>query len=217
MKKLCIFDFDGTLFDSLSDVAKCFNKTFEKLGFETLDLSFYIKSLGGNINEITSKILKDKNTPENIELVRKTYEEIYSNDLKENSVLFNGMLEVLEKLQEENVILAINSNRNSDSIRYFLEKYANHINFIDIEGHSSTKPSKPNPDGVNAIIQKANVTKKESVYIGDSMTDIQTAKNAGIDCILVKWGYGVGDVYENEYPITVVENKCELLNAIKNS
>lgn len=217
MKKLCIFDFDGTLFDSLTDVANCFNQTFEKLGFETMDPSFYIKSFGGNIYEITSKILNEKNSPENVELVKKTYAEIYSKDSKENTRLFNGMLEVLEQLQEEKIILAINSNRNSPSIKKFLERYANHINFLDIQGHIDSKPSKPDPEGVNTIIQKAGVAREESVYIGDSITDIQTAKNAHIDCILVKWGYGVGDVYENEYPMAIVENKDELLNVIKNS
>ncbi len=217
MKKLCIFDFDGTLFDSLTDVAKCFNKAFRKLEFETPDPSFYIKSLGGNINEITSKLLKDRNTPENIELVKKTYEEIYANDLKENTVLFEGMLRVLETLQEEDILLAINSNRNPTSIKNFLKKSADNIRFIDIQGHVYPHPSKPNPEGVNTIIEKAGVTKEETVYIGDSLTDIKTAKNARIDCILVKWGYGVGDVYEDEYPVAIVENPEELLTAIKNS
>ncbi|MBE6485993.1 MAG: HAD family hydrolase [Methanosphaera stadtmanae] len=215
MKKLCIFDFDGTLFDSLTDVAKCFNKTLEILGFEQLDLDSYIKSVGGNIYEITKLILKDKSTPENIESVKNTYEKIYHEDLKENTHLFDGMLDVLEQLQEEGMLLAINSNRSSDSIRYFVDKYASNINFIDIQGPIPTKTSKPDPYGVNIIIEKANVTKEETLYIGDSITDIQTAKNAGIDCILVTWGYGVDDVYENEYPIAIVENKDELLKSIK--
>lgn len=215
MKKLCIFDFDGTLFDTLTDVAKCFNQTFEILGFEPLDLDFYIKSLGGNINEITSIILKDENTPENIELVKTTYEKIYQEDSKENTSLFNGMLEVLEQLQKEGIILAINSNRKPDSINKFLNKYASNIIFLDVQGHIPDKPSKPNPYGVNTILKKANVTKEESVYIGDSATDIQTAKNAGIDCILVTWGYGLDDAYENEYPIAIVENKDDLIRSIK--
>ena len=92
MKKLCIFDFDGTVFDTLTDVAKCFNQTFEILGFEPLDLDFYIKSLGGNINEITSIILKDENTPENIELVKTTYEKIYQEDSKENTCFFKDRI-----------------------------------------------------------------------------------------------------------------------------
>ncbi|MEE3440329.1 HAD family hydrolase, partial [Ruminococcus sp.] len=138
-------------------------------------------------------------------------------DLKENTRLFNGMLEVLEQLQKEDMILAINSNRSYDSISYFINKYAPDIDFIDIQGPVPTKASKPDPYGVNTIIKKANVTKEETLYIGDSATDIQTAKNAGIDCILVTWGYGVGDVYEDEYPVAIVNDKDELLKSIKNS
>ena len=137
-------------------------------------------------------------------------------DLKENSTLFDGMLEVLEELQKEGMILAINSNRNPNSIKTLLKKHANNITFLDIQGHIPNIPSKPNPYGVNTIINKANTTKEETVYIGDSATDIQTAKNAGIDCILVKWGYGLDDAYADEYPIALVNNKDELIKSIKN-
>lgn len=208
MKKLCIFDFDGTLFDTLPDVATCFNQTFQKLGYEALNLEFYKKSLGGNIDEILAKILKENNTPENIEEVKSTYEKIYHNNPKENTKIYAGIHETLNKLQEKGYILAINSNRDPMSIKYFLNKYTPNIKFIDIQGHVSYNPSKPDPYGANTIIKKANVTKEETIYIGDSHTDIQTAKNANIDCILVTWGYGVGNVYQDKYPVKII-NKTE--------
>ncbi len=216
MKKLCIFDFDGTLFDSLTDVVKCFNKTFEKLGLDTFDREFYKRSVGGNMDQIVSKLLQDKNTPVNMTKVKDTYAKIYDADLKENTCLFEGMLDVLEQLQEEGMILAINSNRSAESIKEFVNKFADNINFIDIQGPIPTEASKPDPYGVNTIIKKAEMSKEDCVYIGDSITDILTAKNAGIDCILVTWGYGIDDVYENEYPIAIVNNKEELMNSIKN-
>lgn len=216
MKKLCIFDFDGTIFDSLTDVAKCFNKTFEYLGYEKLDLEFFKESLGGNVDQIISLILKDKNNPENIELVKNTYEKIYNNDLKENTKLYDGILEVLLQLQKEDYILAINSNRNPKSIKEFINKYAADINFVDIQGHVDRNPSKPHPYGVNVIMSKANVTNENTIYIGDSITDIKTAENANVDCLLVRWGYGVGDVYDNEYPIAIAENTEDIIDIIKN-
>lgn len=215
MKKLCIFDFDGTLFDSLPDVAKCFNETLEKLGYEKLDLSYYIKVLGGNIDEILSVILKDNDKLENLELVKNTYEEIYLNDAKENTVLFDGMYELLKKLQEEGFVLAINSNRRRDSIETFTNIFADDIEFIDIQGHEYDYPSKPDAYGANTIIRKAGVKREDTIYIGDSLTDIKTAENADIDCILVSWGYGVGDVYENDYPLAVVDNAEDILKIVK--
>ena len=216
MKKLCIFDFDGTMFDSLTDVVKCFDKTFEYLGYEKLDLDFYKKSLGGNVDEIISLLLKDNNNPKNIELVKSTFEKIYNKDLKENTKLYDGILDLLEQLQKQDYILAINSNRDPKSITEFINMYAGDINFIDIQGHVYTNPSKPNPYGVNTIMSKANVSNEDTIYIGDSITDIKTAKNANIDCLLVRWGYGVGDVYENEYPIAIAEKTEDILNILNN-
>ena len=215
MKKLCIFDFDGTMFDTLLDVVECFNQTFEKLGYERRDLEFYKKSLGGNVDEIIGIILKDNNNEENIELVKKTYEEIYYNDRKENTHPYRGILELLEKLQEDNIVLAINSNRKADSIMKFMEEYAGNIDFIDIQGHDYQHPSKPDPYGVNTILRKSGIRREDAIYIGDSITDIRTARNAGVDCILVRWGYGVGDIYYDEYPLRVVDNPEEIYEIVK--
>lgn len=216
MKKLCIFDFDGTMFDTLTDVAKCFNQAFEKLGLETLDFQFYKESLGGNIDEIIGIILKDKNTPENIEKVKKTYEKIYSLDQKENTKPFPDIEKLLTTLQEKNIILAINSNRKPDSINFFVKKYLPNITFIDIQGHVTTNPSKPDPYGINKIIEKSGVNPEETVYIGDSITDIKTAENAKIDCVIVKWGYGMSETYKNEYPLKIVCKTSEILDIINN-
>lgn len=215
MKKLCIFDFDGTMFDSLEDVVKCFNLTLDKLGYEKQDLEFYKKSLGGNINEIIGLILKDKNNEENIGLVKKTFAEIYYNDTKKNTHMYNGIHELLEKLQEENIVLAINSNRNVDSIKRFLKQYSDDIDFIEIQGQTSSTTPKPDPYGVNVILEKSGIAREDTVYIGDSATDIATAQNARIDCILVTWGYGVGDVYEDKYPLAIVDNPQDIYKIVK--
>lgn len=215
MKKLCIFDFDGTMFDSISDVARCFNETFDELGYERLDLEYYRKSLGGNVDEIIGIILKDNNNAENVELVKKTYEKIYNNDLKENTHLFAGIHELLENLQDDGFVLAINSNRKTASIRKFIDRFAGDIDFVDIQGHEYSHPSKPDAYGVNAILEKSGISREDTVYIGDSATDVATSRNAGIDCIIVTWGYGMEDVYADEYPIAVVDNPFDILKIVK--
>ncbi len=210
MKKLYIFDFDGTLFDTVHDVVICLNEALSVNNFPTLSDSEYVERLGGNINEIVSLVLKDKNTPENIELIKNTYQPLYDDSPKEKSVPFDGVNELLEYLQDNGALLAINSNRTTESIKHFTDKFLSDIDFLLIEGHNENYPSKPSPIGVNKIIDKAGVSSDEVIYIGDSITDIKTAKNAGVDCVIVTWGYGFDDAYQHEYPVSVVDEVSQL-------
>lgn len=212
MKKLAIFDFDGTLFNTVDDVIINFNKALSANGFPELTRDEYIERLGGNIDEIVSLILNDKNTPENIELIKKEYGKLYTDSKKENSKPFSNILNLLKDLERNGVLIAINSNRTTPSIKLFVEKYLSEIDFLEIEGHNLGYPSKPSPCGVNKIIKKANVSLDEAIYIGDSKTDIKTAQNAGIDCVIVKWGYGNQKDYENEYILGTVDEPYDIIN-----
>lgn len=212
MKKLAIFDFDGTMFNSIDDVIICFNKALTLHGFPTLTYDEYLDVLGGNIDEVVAMILKDGNTPENIKLIKDSYGKLYSESEKENSKPFPDIHRVLKSLQEAGIVIAVNSNRKNDSLNYFIEKDFSDIDFAAIEGHNPAHPSKPDPFAVNRIMKKANVSKEESLYIGDSSTDIKTARNAGIECIIVKWGYGNRNDWENDYISGSVESPSEILN-----
>lgn len=214
MKRLAIFDFDGTLFDSVCDVVICFNKTLAFHNFPTLTLEEYLDRLGGNIDEIVSLILKDNNTAENIELVKDTYVKIYSESPKENTCPFANVYEVLNALQERGLILAINSNRSTDSIIGYVDKFFSDINFQAIEGHNPDYPSKPNPYAVEKMMGEFEVSKDETIYIGDSITDIKTAQNAQIDCVLVGWGYGRKEAFESDYPLKTIDDAHCLLEII---
>ncbi|WP_407379794.1 HAD family hydrolase [Methanobrevibacter sp.] len=215
MKKLYIFDFDGTLFDTVHDVVICLNEALSVNNFPTLSDSEYVERLGGNINEIVSLVLKDQNTPENIELIKKTYTPLYDDSPKDKSVPFDGIRQLLEKLQDSGALIAINSNRTTQSIKHFTDKFLKDIDFILIEGHNENYPSKPSPIGVNRIIDKADVSLDEAIYIGDSITDIKTAQNAGVDCVIVKWGYGFDDAYQHDYPLAVVDDVSQLYCLLK--
>ena len=211
MKKLAIFDFDGTIMDSVHDVVICLNETLSMYDFPTLTSDEYVKYLGGNIDEIVSLVLEDESTPENVKLIKDTYLKIYYASEKEKTIPFPKSREILHKLQDEGVLIAINSNRFTDSIESFTDKFFGDIDFLSVMGHDFDYPSKPDPSAVLEIIKKANVSFDEAVYIGDSGTDIQTAKNAGIDCIIVKWGYGNKNDCQNEYPIEAIDDFDEIV------
>ena len=214
MKKLCIFDFDGTLFDSIEDVVICFNNTLSEYDFPTLTRDEYIPCLGGNIDDIVSKVLGENATPKNIEIIKKHYLDSYDQSKKEKTIPFPESNELLRNLQDNGILLAINSNRLTYSLNEFVSKYFSYIDFVLIEGHNVNCPSKPDPFGVNNILNKANVSPDEAVYIGDSITDIKTAENAGIDCIVVKWGYGDENTFNHEYPLKVISEFSQLYDVL---
>ena len=211
MKKLAIFDFDGTLVDSVHDVIISFSKALEIHNFPALTKEEYLDRLGGNIDEIVSLILKDKNSPENIEILKETYEKIYYSSQNNLTCPFPGVHDLLKSLQEKGIFLAINSNRKNDSLEIYVERFFSEINFVSIDGQIPDYPSKPSPFAVNRIMEKYNLDKKDCIYIGDSITDIRTAQNAGIDCLLVNWGYGRINAFESDYPIEVIDNTSEIL------
>ncbi len=212
MKRLAIFDFDGTLFNTVDDVVINFNRALKANNFPTLTYDEYIERLGGNIDEVVSLILNDQNTPENIELIKEEFGKLYAKSKKENSLPFPGILNLLKDLESRNVLMAINSNRLTPSIKMFVENSLCDIDFLEIEGYNPDFPSKPSPCGINKIIKKADVPLDDAIYIGDTKTDIKTARNAGIDCIIVKWGYGNQKDYDDEYVLGVVDEPSEILN-----
>ena len=191
MKKLLIFDFDGTLVNTITDVALCFNRALERYGFEPYPVSDYGRVVGGNLDVIFSKLLKEEHrTNENIEKLKNAYREIYLNDDKSNTVPFNGITTLLESLKNKGYYVAINTNKAQPLVDNLCRKIFPHINFDGIVGFVEGRPSKPDSYGINKLISANNVTKEQTIYIGDGKTDIETAKRAGIDCIFVTWGQG---------------------------
>lgn len=214
MKKLFIFDFDGTLFNTLDQLVYNMNQALRIHNFPELTKSEYEIVVGGNLEQVISKTLGKNSNSENIEKVKESYLEII--EICEDNLTrpFNGISELLMYLQENNIQLAINSNRYTYSINGYVNKFLNDITFLDIQGHNPPNPSKPDAYGVFEIIKKTSLKKDEVVYVGDSFTDVLTAKNAGIDCILVDWGYYDLNNLSDEYFLKIINNPCELKDFI---
>lgn len=214
MKKLFIFDFDGTLFNTIEQLVYNMNQALHLHGYPVLTLDEYKLAVGGNVNQVISNVLGSYSSPENIEKVKKTYLEIVEDYEDTLTQPFEDIEEILRYLQENNIQLAINSNRYTYSIKSYVDKFLNNINFIDIQGHEPPNPSKPDAYGINQILQKTNIDKEDVVYVGDSPTDIQTAKNAGIDCVIVTWGYADYNLFDDDYVLKTISKPYELKELI---
>lgn len=206
MKKLYIFDFDGTLVDSIYDSIYCVNKALELCGKPT-----YKKDLKTLYYQDFRDFLKDNDAGKETE-VYTIYNKIYREYEKPNTFPYANIETVLKKLENRNIILAICSNREEEFLKYFTKKLFKNINFKYISGYKKNIPDKPNPYRLNEIIEKENIKKEEVLYFGDKDADINAAKNAGIDMVLVKYGQGNIKDYESKYPIKIIETPMEILD-----
>lgn len=191
MKKLCIFDFDGTVVDTITDVAICFNQALEAHGFPTHPLTEYGGFIGGNLETVVSRLLpQEQITQENVDLVKNTYRMLYLASTKPNSKPYPGMMSLLDTLKGKGFLLAINSNKGQELLNDMVGKIFP-VNYFDaVVGYAEDRPSKPDPYGVDMICRICGCTREDAVYIGDGASDIHTASNAQIPCVFVCWGQG---------------------------
>lgn len=206
MPKLLIFDFDGTLVDTITDVGICFNLALKECGFPEHPLERFADFAGGNLETVVSKMLPPTlRTTENIDAVKTVYRQAYLRSEKPNTVPYAGMMELLYELKTEGFKLAVNSNKGQQLLDDMVGKLFEPKFFDSVVGYLETRPSKPDPYGVYMICDECRCDLRDSVYIGDGKSDVVTAANAGIPCIYVQWGQGKMSEWENDYRATVVD------------
>ncbi len=204
-KKIAFFDFDGTLVDTITDAGRCFNKALEFFGFDPYPLDQYGKVVGGNLEIIFSKLLNPKDrTEENISKLKEKYKEIYAEDEKPSTKPFEGIVEVLKSLNENNILIAISTNKAQILTEQLVENLFPKIDFLSILGYCDERPSKPDPTSIEELMFANDVDKDEAVFIGDGLTDVKTAENAKVDCILVTWGQGEIKTLSKEKAVSFV-------------
>jgi len=184
--KALIFDMDGTILYTLQDLADSVNFALEKCGLKQRTLDEIRNFVGNGVNKLIERATGNKK--DKIEKCFQYFIEHYKKNSTNKTVPYENAVEILEKLKEKGLKLAVLSNKPDEEVKKLSEKYFNGI-FQIAKGESPQFPKKPNPAALNEIIKTFNVKKEECLFIGDSEVDIQTAKNAEVDCISVTWGY----------------------------
>ena len=202
MRKLYIFDFDGTLANTFYQSALAYNQALKQHNQP-------IKH--ENIEEINFEEFIENMTHD--EEILQTYADIYQNQNIKNTKAYPKIQQTLKKLQnQENTTITICSNRQQQQLEALTQQIFPDINFTQIIGYQENQPYKPDPQMIQKILDKyPQYNKNEIIYIGDRNTDIQTAKNANLDLALVTWGQGNTEAYNDKYPIKIVEKPEQLL------
>ncbi len=189
MIQLAIFDMDGTAVNTIDDVLVCFNKALERYGFPQYSYEGFCRFVGGDLETIVSGLIPEgKRTRENIDNVKALYRKLYSESDKPNTVAYDGIIELMLELKSKGVKIAINTNKGQALVDGMINKIFPDGLIDAAIGYLETRPSKPDPYGVNLIYKECNCKTEGTVYIGDGMTDIETACNCNIPIILALWG-----------------------------
>ena len=215
IKTLLIFDLDGTLLDTVADLAASTNYALSQCGFPTHDTGAYRFFVGNGINKLFERALPEgEKTQENIFRVRQYFLEFYGTHNADLTTPYPGMVDLLNSLQAAGVKLAVASNKYQKGTEKLIQLFFSEIHFVAVFGQRENVPAKPDPTIVNEILAIANVDKQNVLYIGDSGVDMQTAQNSGIDALGVTWGFRPRAEMEAFSPKYMVDHPAEILSIV---
>lgn len=218
MKKLIIFDLDGTLLNTIGDLADAVDYVMRSRNLPEHTNAEYRQMVGGGIKRLVERALPSE-LAENeayVEDCVAQFRRYYVDNIDRHTIPYDGIPELLHKLQDQGVMLAVASNKFQHGTDRLVAKFFGDIEFIAIEGNREGAPLKPDPAIIDNILRKAGVERHDAVMIGDSGIDIRTATNAGIESIGVSWGFRFAEELYDAGATTVVTTTEELEHAIYN-
>lgn len=211
--KLAIFDMDGTILNTIDDLAGGVNHALAMAGLPTRTVD-YVRSIVGNGIFTTLRLCApDGISEEKLAELHKYFAPYYEEHRIDNTRPYDGVTELLRALRQHGIKTAVVSNKSDISVKPLAEQYFPGL-FDMALGLSEGRAKKPAPDMVDIIIGELGVDKKHTVYIGDSEVDIMTAQNAEIDCISVTWGFRERQRLESLGAKTIADSCEEVLSLI---
>ena len=185
MYKFVLFDMDGTVLNTLDDIHSAVNYTLRHFGYPEVTLN-QTKHNTGN----ASRNLIAKSCPEDADVdeALNFYVPYYQANCSKNTKPYDGIIELMKKLREKGIKIAVVSNKKDGAVKDLNEKWFKGLTDAAI-GETDGYNRKPSPDLVFKAMEEIGAKKEECVYVGDTEVDILTARNSGIPCICVTWGF----------------------------
>lgn len=212
---LAIFDLDGTLLNTIGDLAASCNYIMRQNNLPEHTLDEYKTFVGNGVKRLVERATPDHlRTPENIERLRREFVEYYQAHISQNTTPYNGITDVLRILSAEGVKLAVASNKFQSGTAKLINIFFNDIPFSCVFGGRDGVAPKPAPDVVSEILQVTATKPERTIYIGDSGIDIQTAKAAGVCSVGCSWGFRSVEELKDNTPDYIIDNTHQIAEII---
>jgi len=190
MKKLAIFDLDGTLLNTIEDLGYAANHALQAHGYPTHSIASYPFFVGNGVRRLIERVLpEDARTEATIDRLLITFKEYYNDHNTDYTKPYEGIPELLSLLSSRGVAIAVASNKYQAATEKLISHFFPTLSFIAVEGQKEGVPVKPDPSIVFEILAKAKTPKADTIYIGDSGVDMETARRACVDSVGVTWGF----------------------------
>lgn len=211
--KMVIFDMDGTILNTLEDLADSVNFALRVYHMPERTIEEVRRFVGNGIKKLVERAVPD-NTPEKeTREVFETFQDYYRKHCAVKTRPYEGVIETIQALRKNGIRTAVVSNKADYAVKSLCEEYFYGLFDVAI-GETEDRRRKPYPDSVYAALEQVHLELEEAVYVGDSEVDFQTAKNAGMDVIMVGWGFRDEGYMKEQGAEFVIHNPNEILDYV---
>lgn len=210
-----IFDLDGTLMDTLEDLANAVNEILRRNGYPVRTIEEVRRIVGNGLRQTLTLCLPQGTKEQVADELLPDFASYYQEHCQEKTKPYDGIMDVLKTLHERGFKLAIVSNKRDEAVKTLnKECFQEYVKVAIGENESAGIRKKPAPDTVYQALQELGSKKEQAVYVGDSEVDRATAENAGLPCISVEWGFRDREELEKLKPAWLISRPEELLEIL---
>ncbi len=210
-----VFDLDGTLIDSLEDLADAVNQALLANGFPTRKTGCFRYFIGSGASVMVKKALPEGNRDDiTVDKCLNDFNTIYSHNFDTKTTLYKGIPELLNELLRRGMRIAILTNKPQEFAEKYVKNLLSNWNFEVVLGQRDKIPRKPDPSGAIRILKELGIESSQTVYLGDSGVDMLTAVRAGMLPVGVLWGFRAGDELREHGAQHLIETPMELFSII---
>ncbi len=214
MIKNVVFDMDGTILNTIDDLYNSVNYALSQCGYKSRTMSEVLSFVGNGVKLLIERALPSGFTKEEFDKCFAVFMEYYNEHKNDSTAPYEGILELMAELKKKGISMSVVSNKFDAGVKELANKMFNGYLPVAI-GESATIKPKPNPSGVWYALELMGAKREESVYIGDSEVDFQTAQNSGLTFIGVSWGFRPRSLHESLGVQYIADKPLEIVDILE--